>query len=69
MKPPYAKGDRVRIVGDRGSFVVFRTEPSPDGSILLYGGDPNPNGVRNFRSVMPDRVVPADVKKRVNETV
>jgi len=50
-------GDRVRVEGERGTYKVFRAEPYKDGSILLYGGDSNPNGVRGFRSVMPERLV------------
>lgn len=64
---PYTKGDKVKVTGERGgSYVVYRSELSPDGSILLYGGDANPNGVRGFRSVMLDRVVPevSKAKKR-----
>ena len=55
-------GDRVKIVGERGAYIVNRREPSKDGSILLYGGDVNPNGVRNFKSVMPHRLQ-ADKRK------
>ena len=50
-------GDRVRIEGERGTYKVFRSEPYKDGSILLYGGDSNPNGVRGFRAVMPAKLV------------
>lgn len=50
-------GDRVRVTGERGTYKVFRAEPYKDGSILLYGGDSNPNGNRGFRSVMPDKLV------------
>jgi len=52
----FEEGDRVMIKGERGSFKVFRAEPGPDGSILLYGGDVNPNGNRRFRSIMPERL-------------
>jgi hypothetical protein len=56
MGPEYVKGDRVKVVGERGAYVVHRSEPGKDGSILLYGGDVNPNGVRNYRSIMPARL-------------
>lgn len=49
-------GDMVKVNGERGRYRVYRSEPHRDGSILLYGGDPNPNGVRGFRSVMPERL-------------
>lgn len=50
------KGERVRIAGERGTFKVWRTEPSPDGSIVLFGGDMDPNGTQSFRDVMPDQL-------------
>jgi hypothetical protein len=49
-------GDRVRVDNERSTYKVWREEPGPDGSILLYGGDQDPNGVRGFRSVMPNRL-------------
>ena len=52
----FKEGDRVKVANERGSYRVYRTELSADGSLLLYGGDPNPNGVRGFRSVMPDKL-------------
>lgn len=65
VESPYVKGDKVKVAGERGGvFVVYRTELSPDGSILLYGGDSNPNGVRNFRSFPVDKVLPADKAKK-----
>lgn len=51
-------GDKVMIKGERGTYKVHRAEVSKDGSVLLYGGDTNPNGNRGFRSVMPERLVP-----------
>jgi len=51
-------GDRVMIKGERGTYVVKRAETGKDGSVLLYGGDTNPNGNRGFRSIMPERLVP-----------
>lgn len=50
-------GDKVRIEGERGTYKVHRGEPWKDGSILLYGGDSNPMGVRGFRAVMPSKLV------------
>lgn len=37
-------------------YIVQRDEPNADGSISLYGGDKNPNGVRGFRDIMPERL-------------
>lgn len=62
----FKMGDRVKVDNERGSYRVKRDVPDKDGSILLYGGDPNPNGVRGFRSVMPSRLT-AD--KRVRKVV
>lgn len=59
----YERGDRVRVIGERGTYNVYRSELGPDGSILLYGGDTDPNGVQGFRAVMPNRVA-ADKRKR-----
>lgn len=53
----FAEGTLVRIVGERGTFVVQTSRPGKDNSILLYGGDADPNGHRCFRSVMPERLV------------
>lgn len=50
------------IKGERGQFTVLRESLSSDGSVDLYGGDLNPNGVRNFRNVMPTRLQ-ADKRK------
>lgn len=52
----WKKGDRVSIKGTQGVYVVQRDEPNSDGSISLYGGDKNPNGVRGFRDIMPERL-------------
>lgn len=49
-------GDRVRVGNELGTYKVWREEPGPDGSILLYGGDRDPGGVRGFRAVLPDRL-------------
>lgn len=62
----FAVGDRVRVDFERGSYKVKRNVPDSDGSLLLYGGDPNPNGVRGFRSVRADRLV---LDKRVRKVV
>lgn len=52
----YKTGDRVVVQGDRGSYVVQNDELGSDGSVLVFGGDMNPNGVRKFRSVMPHKL-------------
>lgn len=60
----FKEGDRVRIVGRKNRvYTVHRAEPAADGSLLLYGGNPNPNMSQGFVSAMPDRLV-ADKKKR-----
>lgn len=57
-------GDRVRIVGRKNRFYfVHRAEPGPDGSILLYGGHPNPNMAQGYVSVLPSSLVRAPRKK------
>lgn len=55
-KTEWQEGDLVGIKGQQGIFKVMRSEPNKDGSISLYGGDENPNGVRGFRDVMPERL-------------
>lgn len=61
-------GMDVTIASEKGSlYTVYRTEPWKDGTILLYGGDANPNGVRGFRSAMPDQVAPAKVRRKKGE--
>lgn len=52
----FKKGDKVRVTGEHGVYVVHRTELFADGSLLLFGGSTNPNGKQKFRSVMPSRV-------------
>lgn len=52
----WKKGDRVAVKGTQGVYIVQRDEPNADGSISLYGGDKNPNGVRGFRDIMPERL-------------
>lgn len=57
-------GDRVRIVGRKNRvYIVHRAEPGPDGSLLLYGGHPNPNMGQGYVSVMPSNLVPAPRKR------
>ena len=51
----FKEGDKVAIAGRRGTFVVIATD-KPDGSVLVYGGDKNPNGKQGYRSVMPDKL-------------
>lgn len=49
----------VGVDGERGQvYTIYSTDLRPDGTILLYGGDSNPNGVRGFKSVMPEKVAP-----------
>jgi hypothetical protein len=60
----FSMGETVQVVGERGSYVVKRVEPWVDGSILLYGGDTDPNGIRGFRAIMPDKLVPYKGKRR-----
>lgn len=58
-------GGKVNIVSEKGTvYKVYRAEPWKDGSILLYGGDINPNGMQGFRSVMPDDVVPVSARSK-----
>lgn len=54
---PFAIGDWVRIAGSPSIYKVMGY--SKDGSVSLYGGDPNPLGRRGSRAVMPDRLKPA----------
>jgi hypothetical protein len=57
-------GMQVTLVNDKGSlYTVYRTEPWKDGTILLYGGDANPNGIRGFRSALPEQIAPAKVRR------
>lgn len=35
---------------------MMRDDLNPDGSVHLYGGDLNPNGIRGFRDIMPGRL-------------
>lgn len=44
------------IRGERGQFTVYCDDLNRDGSVQLYGGDLNPNGIRNFRDIMPGRL-------------
>lgn len=59
----WVKGDRVRIEGERGAFKVWRTEPSKDGSLVLFGGDLDPGGTQSYRDIMPHRLT-TDKRKR-----
>lgn len=60
----FKEGDRVRVIGRKNRFyIVHRAEPAADGSILLYGGHPNPNMAQGYVSVMPDRLVSAKRKR------
>lgn len=52
----WKENDRVTIAGERGVYVVQRTETNKDGSVSLYGGNSNPNGCRGFRDIMPERL-------------
>jgi len=60
-------GDRVKIQGDRGTYIVKSADLGKDGSVLLYGGDMNPNGNQGFRSIMPNRLSPDKRKPRKAE--
>jgi hypothetical protein len=55
-RPMYEDGDRVKIDGENGFYWVRGY--STDGSLKLWGGDQNPNGYRQNRAVMPDKVKP-----------
>lgn len=50
----FQKGDKVMIKGERGTYIVQRTIPYPDGSYLLFGGSTNPNARQRFRNVQPE---------------
>lgn len=67
-KHPFEKGDKVMIVGENGVFRVYDDIPWYDGSISLFGGDKDPNGIRKFRSVMPDKIK-ADKRKHTTKGV
>lgn len=47
-------GDTVTVKGRRGVFMV--KGHGSDGSVLLFGGDKNPNGKQGYRSVLPERL-------------
>lgn len=50
-------GDKVKVAGERGTvYVVKRTEPYADGSLLLFGGSTNPNRNQRFRNVDPSKL-------------
>ena len=68
--PEFNVGDRVMVKGERGTYVVQRSEPYSDGSILVYGGGTNPNARQRFRNVMPANLKVDDRKLyRKDETV
>ena len=62
-KSKFDKGDRVRVDGERGTYKVYCEYLYPDGSVLLFGGDMDPNGVQYFRSVLATKLKP-DPRKR-----
>lgn len=68
MTTEFKEGDKVRITGERGTvYIVKRTEPYADGSLLVFGGSANPNGNQRFRNVQPDRLTPC--KDRRNDAI
>jgi len=59
LPPIIEVGTLVRLrpgQADLGTYTVMSSDPAPDGSITLYGGDVDPNGHRRWRAVMPDRL-------------
>ena len=62
----FAHGDRVKIVGERGTYKVCKDVYNKDGSVNLFGGDMDPNGVQGFRCIMPSRLQ-VDNRKRKKE--
>ena len=48
-------GQPVRIKGEHGAYTVTRIH---DNHVELYGGDPHPEGRRQFRAVAAERLVP-----------
>lgn len=62
----FEKGDQVKIAGEHGWYRVYRGELAPDGSVLVYGGDKDPNGVQGFRSV-PAAKLAIDKRKRTGK--
>lgn len=64
MTTEFKEGDPVKLIGKRGDYVVIRAEPNADGSIVIFGGSTNPNGVRNWRTVMPDRLTLVPTKSK-----
>jgi hypothetical protein len=64
---PYAIGDWVRIAGSPSIYKVMGY--SKDGSVSLYGGDPDPNGRRGSRAIMPDRLKSAKPPAHLDDNV
>jgi len=62
----FEKGDQVRIAGEQGWYRVWRSELAADGSVLLYGGDKDPNGVQGFRSIPAEKLT-LDKRKRIGK--
>ena len=56
----FTEGMQVRFKpgGELGTYRMFSDTLAPDGSVTLYGGDVDPGGYRQFRSIMPDRLQP-----------
>lgn len=64
----FEKGDRVMIIGENGVFRVIDDIPWYDGSIHLFGGDKDPNGIRKSRAIMPIKLK-ADKRKQSTKGV
>lgn len=59
------RGLRVRIAdgSDLGTYIIKKAEPARDGSLLVYGGDADPNGRRGWHSFLPRTLILEDRTK------
>lgn len=58
----FNQGDRVRIKGERNTtYVIHRLEGC---TVLLYGGNVDPNKLQRWRTVASEKIV-ADKRKQI----
>jgi hypothetical protein len=50
------KGHPVKVAGVRGTW-KFMFRNSEKGEVTLYGGDPNPNAHRSYRTFAEDKII------------